>query len=178
MMTRSKKGFTLIEIIVVVGIIGILVSLLWPVIASAIQKAKQKGTMQDINSLAKAVTEYVTDNGVAPTQSGPISSASTFFSALSGFYLKVLPQNDQWGSPFEVYCGSAIQAANITGVSGTHDDDFLIRSLGRDKSTTPFTFDPLSPGSVFFTLDRMSAFDEDLVSWNGTWIHSPRSSQH
>ncbi len=177
MLTRLKKGFTLIEVLVVIGIVGILVSILWPVIASAIQKAKQKGTMQDINTIAKAITEYVTDNGVAPSQDGPLSTATTFYSSLSGFYLKVLPQIDQWGTPFYVYCGSAISGANVTGLSGIQDDDFLIRSLGRDRNATPFTFDPLSPGSVFFTLNRMEAFNEDLVSWNGTWIHVPRSSQ-
>jgi type II secretion system protein G len=176
-MIKKRKGFTLIEMLVVITIIGILAALFVPIIAGAIQKAKQKGTMQDMNTLAKAITEYITDHGAPPPQAGPLSSATAFYSALSGFYLKVMPQNDQWRTAFNVYCGTAITGANIGGISSAGDDDFLIQSLGRDGASTPFTYDPASPGSAFFKVSTMSDFDQDLVNWNGTWIHAPRHFQ-
>jgi general secretion pathway protein G len=60
-MVRKRKSFTLIETLIVVVIIGILAALLIPQIMSAVQKAKQKGTMQDINSIAKALTDYIAE---------------------------------------------------------------------------------------------------------------------
>ena len=176
-MIKKRKGFTLIEMLVVVVIIGILAALFVPMVVAAVQKAKQKGTMQDMNTMAKAITEYITDRGVPPPQDGPLSSATAFYSALSGFYLKVMPQNDQWGVAFNVYCGTAIVGANVGGITSAGDDDFMIQSFGRDRTATPFTYDPLSPTSAFFKVSTMSDFDQDLVNWNGTWIHAPRHFQ-
>ncbi len=173
-MAKNKKGFTLLELLVVVAIIGILAALFMPMIAAAVQKAKQKGTMQDINTVAKAITEYITDRGLPPPQNGALSTATAFYSALSGFYLKVMPQNDQWGMALNVYCGTAIVGANLGGITSAGDDDFMIHSFGRDRAATPFLYDPASPLSAFFLVTAMSDFDQDLVNWNGTWIHVPR----
>jgi prepilin-type N-terminal cleavage/methylation domain-containing protein len=53
-----RRGFTLIEMLVVRAIIGILTAVLHPVLQGAIQKAKQKGTMADRNILAKAIAAF------------------------------------------------------------------------------------------------------------------------
>jgi prepilin-type N-terminal cleavage/methylation domain-containing protein len=63
----KRKGFTLIELLIVVAIIGLLASHLVPIVQETIQKAKQKGTMQDMNSLAQSMMMYITDTGYAPS---------------------------------------------------------------------------------------------------------------
>jgi type II secretion system protein G len=171
----KTKGFTLIEMLIVVAIIGILAALLIPNALTAIQKAKQKGTMKDINSLATALTDYVTDKGQAPVHNGVLAAGDGLYTALSGFYLKILPVNDQWGGAFWVWGGTACNGI-FTGVSNNGVDDFLLRSQGRDRTASTISFDPLNPSTAYFEVTGMPSFDEDLVNWNGSWIHVPKSA--
>ncbi len=177
-MFKKNEGFTLIETLVVTAIVGILAALLLPQFISSIQKAKQKGTMQDMNGIAKAIVDYITDMGYAPTQSGPLTSGSDFSTEIRPFYSKALPLVDQWGANFYIYCGTALSAAGIDGVTASGSDEFLIISYGRDRAPTPFSFDPLTPTASFFETTSMAGFNQDLIIWNGSWIHAPKSAQH
>ena len=175
--SRPAKGFTLVEMLVVVVIVGILAALLIPQFITSVQKAKQKGTMQDMNGIAKSIIDYITDVGYAPEQSGAMVAGSTFVEELRPFYVKAMPMMDQWGTAFNVYCGTAIDSAGVSGVTATGPDDFLIISYGRDRQTTPFSFDPLDPQTAYFELTSLPSFNQDLIIWNGSWIHAPKAGQ-
>jgi type II secretion system protein G len=177
-MAKQRRGFTLIELLMVVAIIGILAALLIPLAMDSIQKAKQKGTIKDINSIAAAITDYITDNGRAPgPQAGDLVGGSAFYASLSGFYLKVLPQNDQWGTAFQIYTGTAADSCGYTNVTNNSADDFVVASFGRDKGVTAFPFDPMQPTTAYFDITGMASFNEDLVNWDGSWVHIPKASQ-
>jgi len=176
-MSKKRKGFTLIELLIVIAIIGLLAAMLIPVFLASIQKAKQKGTMQDMNGIAKSIVDYVTDRGWAPEQSGPIIPGSSFIDELNPFYLKALPVLDQWGTAFQVYCGTAIESAGVGGVTASGPDDFLIVSFARDRLQTPFDYNPMDPRGSYFELTALPSFNQDLIIWNGSWIHVPKSAQ-
>jgi prepilin-type N-terminal cleavage/methylation domain-containing protein len=176
-MYKQRKGFTLIEMLVVTAIIGILAALLIPQAMISIQKAKQKGTMQDMNGIAKSIIDYITNIGYAPEQSGAMVAGSTFIEELTPFYVKAMPLIDQWGTAFSVYCGTAIESAGIGGVTAGGPDDFIVISYGRDRQQTPVSFDPMDPVSAYFELTALPSFNQDLIIWNGSWIHAPKAAQ-
>ena len=66
-LTQNNQGFTLIELMVVIVILGILAMWVAPKIMSRPEEAKQVKARLDIQNLETALKLYKLDNGVYPT---------------------------------------------------------------------------------------------------------------
>jgi general secretion pathway protein G len=71
---RSQLGFTLIEVMVVIAIIGIMATLIVPQIMSKPDEARVIAAKQDINSIVQALKLYRLDVGRYPTTEQGLSA--------------------------------------------------------------------------------------------------------
>src|ERR1700744_459329 len=104
---RGQRGFTLIEIMVVIAILGILAALIVPKIMSRPDEARRVAAKQDIGTIMQALKLYRLDNGRYPSQEQGLRALIEKPTTdpvpnnwKDGGYLERLP-NDPWGNGYQ-----------------------------------------------------------------------------
>lgn len=133
---NNKKGFTLVELLVVMVIIGLLAALVGPKLFPKLGKGKQAAAKAQIELLGQALDQYRLDVGTYPTTEQGLNALITNpgVDKWDGSYLKKGLPLDPWGKPY------------VYQQPGSHGEYDLL-SYGRDGN----------PGG--------EAEDKDVVSW-------------
>ncbi len=119
---RAPCGFTLLELLVVMVIIGLLAGYVGPKYFSQIGKSEVKAARAQIDALGKALDQFRLDNGHYPTMEEGLASLvkrPANESKWDGPYLTKAVPNDPWGNPY------------VYKIPGDHGDYDLL-SYGKD----------------------------------------------
>lgn len=123
--TQSRRGFTLIELMVVVLIIAVLAALVVPKVQDYQLQAQNGAAKSQIGRLASILQKFRLDCDRYPTTEeglGALTSQPSDATGWKGPYLDRIPQ-DPWGQEF-VY-------ASPGPIS---DDSFLLTTNGKDHT--------------------------------------------
>ncbi|QIR13158.1 type II secretion system major pseudopilin GspG [Shewanella aestuarii] len=130
---HKQRGFTLLEVMVVIVILGILASMVVPNLMGNKDKADQQKAVSDIVALENALDMYKLDNSIYPTTDQGLdalvqkpTSSPEPRNYREGGYVKRLPQ-DPWRNDYLLLSPGEngkidIFSAGPDGQPGTEDD--------------------------------------------------------
>jgi general secretion pathway protein G len=100
----GERGFTLVEILVVITIIGLIMGLVGPRVLNYLTESKAKAAKIQIESFANALDLFFLDAGRYPSNSEGLAALVQRSGSISGWngpYLKggIVPA-DPWGNPY------------------------------------------------------------------------------
>jgi len=119
----SSRGFTLLELLVVIVIIGLLAAYVGPKYFSQIGKSEQAVAKSQIEAFSRALGTYRIDVGAFPSGDEGLAALTTKPASANkwnGPYLEKTVPLDPWGRPY------------LYRSPGEHGKDFDLTSYGKD----------------------------------------------
>ncbi|HSP15664.1 MAG TPA: prepilin-type N-terminal cleavage/methylation domain-containing protein [Thermoanaerobaculia bacterium] len=158
-MRSRRSGFTLLEVLVVVAIIGLLSAIAIMRYQTALLRARQKRTMADMRAIALAWEARAIDvkryNAAGFTVPAYPATSKDIGALLSPTYIRIMPERDGWEFPFAFNTDEKIGDPAAA-------DQYCIRSAGRDHQF-----------SASYTPGPTDDPDGDIVYSGGTFIVYP-----
>lgn len=121
---RNARGFTIIEVIVIITIMGIIAAVVVPRLFGRIGQSRQARALADANTIASQVEAFMIDVGKLPDSTN-LEFLRVEPSGMGGTWRGPYLRNDEalidpWGNPF------------VLRVPGEKNTDFDIVSYGAD----------------------------------------------
>lgn len=123
---RYLRGFTLLEVLVVVVIIGLLAGIVAPRLFGSVGKSEITTAQAQIEALGKALDQYRLDTGRYPTTQQGLTALvqrPADEPRWDGPYLRKAPPADPWGNAY------------VYRFPGEHGADFDLSSWGADRAS-------------------------------------------
>jgi general secretion pathway protein G len=134
----SAAGFSLIEVLIVIVVIGIIMAITVSALLNARDKARQGATIADMRNIATAIEAYTVDHSVPP-----VTQAFTNIAVLlRPYHNQNVPVDDHWGHIYTY----------VRDVDG----DYSLTSFGKDGVDG----DDMTPETRY-------EFTRDIVVTNG-----------
>jgi general secretion pathway protein G len=124
---HARQGFTLLELLIVVSIIGILAGIAMPKMAEVARKAQEGALKGNLGTMRSALNIYYADNeGIYPSCILGAGSA-IFRDVMIPKYLAEIPAVKSGLHPAtnSVYCDSALVAGSVHDSQGWYYDGVL-----------------------------------------------------
>src|SRR5436189_1334083 len=100
--SRSFRGFTLVEIMIVVVIIGLLAAMAIPAFQKVRQSSQDKAVLNNVRQLSAASDQYFLENGVSTVAQTSLVGATNYVKALNTVAAEMYPDNYTQGATITV----------------------------------------------------------------------------
>ena len=125
---KTKKGFTLIELMIVVAIIGILAAIAIPQFANLVSKSQEGRTKANLGTIRSALSIYYGDlEGWYPTEATSLASLTT-----GARYLQAVPNADL---PKTINSAGHTSTAAITNTASQDNAGWYYNNAGQGNTT-------------------------------------------
>lgn len=141
---RNQRGFTLIEVLVVIGILAVLLLITLVAINPARQFAQANNTQRnsDVNAVLNAIHQYAADNkgalpaGISATSAEISSTGANLCDVLVTDYLAALPSDPTVGTPItEAQC-SGVYATGYYVISSATNNRVTVSAPGAELNAS------------------------------------------
>jgi type IV pilus assembly protein PilA len=102
MNTRSNKGFTLVEIMIVVVIIGLLAAMAIPAFQKVRSSSQDKTVLNNARQLSAAADQYYLENGVSTVASSNLVGATAYVKVINTVANETYPASYQQGTTITI----------------------------------------------------------------------------
>ena len=118
----DRKGFTLVELMIVIAIIGILAAVLYPSLMGYLERTRDTNRQQAMNQVGTALGTYFADMNAYPSPTGTTKCLDDIKGDLEGTgkavqYLKTLPKDPKAASNKIENCASGYAYFNLKDTS-------------------------------------------------------------